>query len=448
MVQIAFLTLFLGLAAGPQPVELAVRAPAGQPVAAVEILLDGTPAARLAGPPWRAQLDFGADLLPHELVARALDAQGGELARVRQWINLPRSPAEVEVVVEAGTAGAGRTARLSWQSLDGREPESVTVTFDGRPLALGKDRRVTLPTVDLGVAHVLSVEVRFSAALVARRDLVVGGGGGEVSTELTAVPLLAGRGRLPPVGELRLTAAGRPLTVAAVEEGAAQLVVVRDLGTREAFHRLGSLGRRLKDPTGRTRSDPDYLRHDLTLGREDRVRLLWPSARRVEGAGLPAELFDASRDFTARDGGLYWILTRVSHPGEQTAGQRFADAVAVAGLQTLAGNGPRAVLLVLGKGGEDASRLTPAQVRRYLAAVRVPLYVWSLVPPRSSASAQAWGGATDVSTLAGLRSAVARLQRDLAGQHIVWVDGLHLPQSIALAPGGPAGLEIAGAAAP
>jgi hypothetical protein len=445
MVQIAFLTLFLGLAAGPQPVELAVRGPADRPVAAIELLLDGKPSARLAGPPWRTQLDFGPDLLPHELVARALDAEGGELARARQWVNLPRPPAEVEVAVESGADGRPRAVRLSWQSLDGRAPESVTVTLDGRPLALGADRRVALPAVDLATAHVLSVEVRFSPTLATRRDLVVGAGGGEISTELTAVPVLAPRGRLPPAGDLRLTAAGRPLSVAAVEEGPAQLVVVRDLGTREAFRRLGALGQRLRDPAGRTRSDPDYLRYDLALGREDRMRVLWPTARRVEGSGLPAELFDASRDFTARDGGLYWLLTRVSHPGERAADQRIADAVAVAGLQAQAGNGPRAVMLVLGKDAVDASRLTPSQVRRYLAAARVPLHVWSLVPPGSSPAAQAWGGAVDVSRLAGLRAAAGRLQREIAAQRIVWVDGLHLPQSIALAPGSPEGLEIAGA---
>ncbi|HSN88583.1 MAG TPA: hypothetical protein VL025_17610, partial [Thermoanaerobaculia bacterium] len=89
MTQIAFLTLFFGLTLGSQPVELTVTGP----VAAVEILLDGAPVARFDGPPWSGRIDFGQALLPHELVARALDDQGTEVSRVRQWVNLPRSHA-------------------------------------------------------------------------------------------------------------------------------------------------------------------------------------------------------------------------------------------------------------------------------------------------------------------------------------------------------------------
>ena len=65
---VAFLTLFLGLTSGVQPFELAVSGPA----ASVEILVDGTLAQRLHGPPWKGMLDFGSDLVPHELVVRAL----------------------------------------------------------------------------------------------------------------------------------------------------------------------------------------------------------------------------------------------------------------------------------------------------------------------------------------------------------------------------------------
>jgi hypothetical protein len=72
MVQIAFLTLFLGLTSGKQPVAVAVRGPA----AAVELVLDGTAVVRIGGPPWRTAIDLGPALEPHELVARALDAKG------------------------------------------------------------------------------------------------------------------------------------------------------------------------------------------------------------------------------------------------------------------------------------------------------------------------------------------------------------------------------------
>ena len=96
---IAFLTLFLGLIAGVHPVAVSVTAP----VSVVEVELDG----RTRAAPWTVSVDFGPDLAPHELVARGLDAEGHEVSRTRQWINLPRSAAEVQILIlrtEKGTA--------------------------------------------------------------------------------------------------------------------------------------------------------------------------------------------------------------------------------------------------------------------------------------------------------------------------------------------------------
>jgi hypothetical protein len=89
---------------------------------------------------------------------------------------------------------------------------------------------------------------------------------------------------------------------------------------------------------------------------------------------------------------------------------------------------------VLGGDDEDASRYDPATVRRYLESIHVPLYVWSLYG-RSSAAAKRWGGAEDISSVFKLSTAVARLRRELEAQRIVWLEGRHLPQSIALAQG-------------
>ncbi len=472
MIQITFLTLFLGLGSGPHPVELAVRGPVER-IAGIELLLDGAPAGRLAGPPWRTKVDFGPGLLPHELVARALDAEGQEIGRARQWVNLPRPPAEVEIALEtAPEGGRPRAALLAWQSLTSARPAEVIVILDGQALpaatgpsgpsdpsdpsdpsgpsgqpAAARRLRVPLPEVDLETAHVLSVEVRFSPAVSAHRDLVFGGGGGEVSTELTAVPVKAVRGKLPPRERLQGSLLGgrplRPLRIVAVEDEPAELVVVRDVGTRDALRSLGSVGRITRDANGRPSRDPSYLRYDLTLERDARVRVLWPASRRTGGDGLLFDLFDSSRYFSARDGGLHWLLTQVGNPDERGPQQRFTDSVAVAGLQVLAGNGPRAVLLVLNPDTPDHSRYAPEQVRRYLEAIRVPLFVWSLKPPTPALS-EAWGAAEDVSSLANLRIAVGRLKRELAAQRVVWVDGLHLPQTISVAPG--AGLELAGVA--
>src|SRR5262245_43752635 len=123
--QIAFLTLFLGLTLGAYPVELAVEGP----VASAELLLDGAAAGRIAGPPWKGQVDFGSDLLPHELVARGLDELGQEVVRTRQWVNLPRPAAEVGIVLE-GPAEKPTRVRVSWQSLKGERPVAAQVTMD------------------------------------------------------------------------------------------------------------------------------------------------------------------------------------------------------------------------------------------------------------------------------------------------------------------------------
>lgn len=146
MVHIAFLTLFLGLTSGIQPFELSVSGQA----AAVEIVLDDAAVQRLTRPPWKGKLDFGKDLLPHELVARALDADGREVALARQWINLPRPPAEVELALEEGRSGAPGRVRLTWERLTHDPPVATSLTLDGKPLQLDRTGRATLPPYDRG----------------------------------------------------------------------------------------------------------------------------------------------------------------------------------------------------------------------------------------------------------------------------------------------------------
>lgn len=437
--QIAFVTLFLGLAMGPHPVEVAVEGP----VAAVELLLDGAVAGRIEKPPWKGEIDFGSVLVPHELVARALDAGGQEVARTRQWVNLPRPPAEVEIVLE-GTGNPSK-ARLTWQSRTGEEPTSIQLTLDGRPLALGPDGRASLPSYDPESAHVLSAELHFPSNVVARRDAVFGGRyGSAVSTDLTAVPVRVRRGKLTEAAlQGRLVARGAPLAVAAVERGPAEVFVVRDLGADGPLAELGAVKkRRTVQGQGldkRITIESDYLRYEVGLRREDEVRFVYPVPRVYSASGQRSELFDWSRAFTLRDGGMHWLLTRLAAPGGSPGRQRLADAVAVAGIQALAGSRPRAVVLVLGAAPEDASLCDPATVRQYLASVRVPLFVWSAAKRAKDAplppSHAAWGHVEDVSTVPRLRAAVARLRDELESQRIVWVEGTHLPQSIALAAG-------------
>lgn len=80
---IEIVTLFLGLYNGAQAVE--VRA--GEPVAAVELRLDGETVEKLSQPPWIFRFDLGTELAPHLLVAVGYGADGAEFGRSLRWIN-------------------------------------------------------------------------------------------------------------------------------------------------------------------------------------------------------------------------------------------------------------------------------------------------------------------------------------------------------------------------
>jgi hypothetical protein len=147
---------------------------------------------------------------------------------------------------------------------------------------------------------------------------------------------------------------------------------------------------------------------------------------------MPTELFDASRDFAGKLGGLHWLLTRISHPIQKVADERFADAVAIAGLQAYAGYTRRAVVLVLGRQIADASQYRPAAVRAYLEKMRVPLFVWSLESRTADRVAATWGSVEDISSFTKLKTAFERLRQELDSQQMIWVEGRHLPQQIAL----------------
>jgi hypothetical protein len=90
-------------------------------------------------------------------------------------------------------------------------------------------------------------------------------------------------------------------------------------------------------------------------------------------------------------------------------------------------------VLFLYGGSLDSSRLAPEVVRRYLAKLRVPLYVWA-VDARSARKAERWGKVTLVRNYLDFLAAGRTLLDDVANQRIVWVEGVHLPQSITVSP--------------
>lgn len=442
---IAFVTLLLGLISGSYPIEVKV----GGPVVAVEYTLDGAPAGRITGPPWSAKVNFGPDLRPHELVARALDASGKELASRSQWINLPRPPAEVEIVLERNGDGVPFRAQLTWQVVNGVKPASISLTLDGLPLKVDAAGRAVLPARNLKSLHILTAELWFPPGVTAYRDTSYGGDyGSDVSTELTAVPVrLAPGGSLPPLDQLGgwFTAGGERVSAAAVEGGPAKITTVCLPTSTEILDRLTPGGKRSPavltlSSTGSTAST------GMKLAPGDHLQYLSLSSIPFHGGRIPTDLFQISMPLDAGEGGgLFQILTRKRLISRAAAKRplRIADAVAVAGLQAVAENHRRAVLLILGREVTDASRYDPATARRYLAAVHVPLVVWSLYGA-DTALARAWGPVEDVSSLPRMKEAVARLRGELDRQQIVWLDGRHLPQDIALTPAAAEGAELAG----
>ncbi|MDQ5871318.1 MAG: hypothetical protein M3547_03830 [Acidobacteriota bacterium] len=109
-----------------------------------------------------------------------------------------------------------------------------------------------------------------------------------------------------------------------------------------------------------------------------------------------------------------------------------AASVAVAGIQAYAGYTRRAVVLALGGRIDDASRFPATVVREYLHKIHVPLFVWSLDPRTAERVAARWGETEDVSSYPKLKVAFERLRERLDGQQMVWLEGRHLPQEIAL----------------
>ena len=441
---IAFASLFLGLIVGVQPVAVLVE----RPVATVRFELDGKAVGRVEKAPWTVPVDFGAELAPHELVARAFDAAGKEIGVERQFVNLPRPPAEVEVLLERDARGRPVAARFAGQSIVALRPARVDVTFDGKLLPSDESDRVALPDYDEEARHVLSVELEFSPAVRSKTDIVFGGLESSVArSELTAVAVRAASPeKILEAGDLAgaLLREATSLQVVAVEQGPAVVCVVRGPSVSRALKSLGTGGRTTtgRSPDGRRlpQFDRDASRNAMALEKEDHLRFIWPMPR--SGKGAPgAQLFDRSRDFGS-DAGIAWLLTRVEHPDQHPAEIRLADAAAVAGLEATASGSRRAVVLVLGDETADRSHHSPASVRKYLETIRVPFAVWSLKSPATQPLAKSWGAVEDVSSAGRLEKAVERLKADLASQRIVWVQGRHLPQEITLSEKA-AGLEFA-----
>lgn len=414
---IAFASLFLGLVLGVQPVEVVV----GEGVVAVEILLNGRSLGTMRGEPWSLDCDLGTELMPQELEAVAYDAEQREIARVRQWLNLPQAPAVASIVLEPHDEGQPRLARLSWESIARTEPRAISASFDGKPLRVDDPRRLVLPPHDAQQLHFLRAELDFGLNVSSLIELTFGGTyADEINTEMTAIPVLAAKkNREPPPAETFqgwFLSRGKPLQVVAVEKGPAELVVV--------------MNRPLPAIAAQYTPRP---RAAAPLPTGLRLRFLIPVPQSHQGVVTPFSLFPTSEEYTGADGGLYWLLSRVELPTLLDEQQRLADAVAVAGLAAYERRRRRGVLLILSDKPDVAGQLQVAQTRRYLERLKVPLFFWT-PQGRPSPELADWGEPVDVSSLGKLTLAFSKLVEELDRQWIVWLDGTYLPQEITLAP--------------
>ncbi len=426
---VSFVSLFLWLMTDIHPVKVAV----GDNVATVEIFLDSEPIGVATGPDWEIPCDFGQKIRPHELTAVAKDDMGAEIGRARQLVNLPRADAEVEIVLEAAESETPGKVRIISVDRSKSSPLAIFVTFDGLSLSRHPDGGFVLPDYDPRLVHIVSAEAHYPENLVARADVTFGGTyGGRVTTELTAVPLVAEGRRQLQVGDLQglMTVRGKPLLVAAVERTPAQVFVVRD---HSAWPALTQTGVAVDRRHNRMRSAGFRMAPLLNIDNlsdvgSDVDRFFLVVANASESRGIA--LYPIVKPFDIDHFGLPWLVTHVSSPTASIVGQRVAEAVAVAGVRAAAGASPRAVVVILSEGSKDVSYYRPTAVREYLRALRVPLHVWSTEGGKPDTE---WGRAEDVDDERTLQAASKRLLKNLRRQWIVWVEGRYLPSDIELA---------------
>ena len=436
-VTVAFVTLFLTLVSGPQTVKVAVTGP----VAAVEILLDGESVGVMRGEPWRVDCDFGP-LRPLTLEAVALDAEGNERARARQLVNLPRPVVESSFQLQVGPRGQPQTARLIWESARGREPISFRVILDGQPIEDFDPLAIPLPAGDPETVHFLSARLEFEGGAASHAEVSYGGfWAGETSTELTAIPVLRTKGKR------RLTAsdlaesflvAGQVAPVVAVEKAPPSLVIVADRTAKPIIENIQEMRLKGFSATDTPRGLSPSAKNDETVHRLTKfrpssatTRMMSPFPSEPSSGRAEINLFRLTESFALFRDALMWLLCNVEWRPASNAPQKITDAVAVAGLYLNHSASPRAVLLVLGTGPDRASTGSPDEVRGYLEATNVPLFVWTTSPGQY---ADAWGETEVVTSPSEFNKAWSSLQRHLDNQVIVWLDGSYLPNEIDLSP--------------
>jgi len=267
----------------------------------------------------------------------------------------------------------------------------------------------------------MRVRLEFTEVLFSEAEAVFGGAyGNEISTEISAVPIRFDKGKKPKSAHAMrdwFTVGGVPQNVHAVEKGLAEIVVVRDVATESRLSKLAAQAAQLET--------------DIYLKKHHRVSFIYPCPEVHRRGVLFRQLvYPHTQRYSSKDGTLLRLLAWVVPANCTEQRQRLAEAVGVAGLSASGDGLRRVVLLLLSSEPRDQSAFAPAQVVAYLEKLRVPLLIWSVGPPDGPETK--WGQATDVRKLRRLDKAFHLLEKDLEHQLIVWLEGLHLPQSVEL----------------
>jgi hypothetical protein len=389
--------------AGPHLVELQV-APG---VHMVRMLLDKRPVAVLDQPPWRATIDFGSSIVPSELVAIGFDARGNEIARATQLINVPRPVAEFNITLQNDGDGVPKIAEFKWEHLVAAKVASASLTIDGKSVPLDKNAIAHLPRLDMKRPHLIAGEMKFDDGFITRRELVVGG---ELTDTADAemTPIGVHQTGATNLGDC-FTIAGAPIRVGAIENAPALAIFVIDPDPKDPLRSGASMIKRTE------------ARHFYALDSGSWMRAILAVAELHQSTNnSTAMLFPPSNDVNADEAGLLWFLTRpYGNYIDDSIPRQFADAVGVAGLNAITGAHRRAVVLVLSP-RDDASSHSAQSVRRYLASIGVPLFVWSAEGPHPELR-DAWGAIDDISSPSKLQAAVERLRAELKSQRVAWV---------------------------
>jgi hypothetical protein len=413
---ILFTTLFLTLITGSFSVKVEVDAQ----VAQVEFRLDGHSVAVDTRAPWQQRIDFGSELAPHVLEAVAVDDEGREIGRAEQWVNLPQPDKTIEISLGGGGDGSPRSVRLITSSTTGTAATATSLLADNVEVEPEEDGSYVLPDLDPLLPHVLRASAQYADGMWAHRDLVFGGSfGGEVKTELTAVPINRRRRPKIEIIEQSYTVAGRPVRISSIDKPGHKIFVVADGNLK---HWLATIPSSTSPTLFGRQSLLEKLATDRPDSKQDLFFVVRPTPERRGRGSNATDVYPVTQPLRITPAvPVDWHLTHLDVTADDPSSQHLADAVAVAGVRAAATQCPRAVLLLLSENGPDKSRFSPGEVRRFLETLRVPLVVWRWGSPPQ---ADPWGpDVREMGNTKNLQAAIATLNGLLRQQWIVWLEG-------------------------